>query len=359
MATVRVVSKRKIKRFIFFCIIFLILTIALCFYLSIRKVNNNNEIVPFEVKQNDTYMSISKRLKESKLIRSELSYKIYTKIKKPNDLKIGVYPLKQNMDVEEILDTLKKGPDKNLTSVKLTFPEGINFRKFATIIEKNTSYKKEDVYSLLENTSFIDKLINKYWFLTNEIKNKEIYYSLEGYMYPDTYIIGRKDSLEDIIYIILNNTSKKLEKYKTTISSSSKTMHQVLTLASVVELEASSLEDRKKVAGVFYNRLGKGMGLESDVTTYYGLKKEMTDSISGHVYDYNAYNTRNTKLNGKLPVGPVCNPSIEAIDAVINYTKVTYLYFVASTDGKVYFANTYLEHQKIINKLKGQKKWKA
>ena len=278
---------------------------------------------------------------------------------KAKDLNIGNYPLKKNMDVKTIIETLEKGPDENLTNTKITFPEGINMRKFAELIEKNTKYKQDEVYSLLKNTTFLDKIINKYWFITNKIKNNDIYYSLEGYLFPDTYTFKKDASLEDIITDILDNMDKKITPYKDKISKGKYDVHEILTLASIVELEAATSSDRKKVAGVFYNRLKRGMGLESDVTTYYGLKKELTDSIVGHVYDLNAYNTRNSSLAGKLPVGPISNPSLSSIDAVIDYDNVDYLYFVADTDKKVYFTKTYLEHQKIIEELKSKNKWNA
>lgn len=363
MATVRVISKRKIRKFIIFSLIFLISLIIvisiLWYFLNIRSVNKNDNIVPFEVESNDTYITIASKLKDKNLIRSPFAYKIYIKLHETKSLGIGVYPLKQNMNLNELIKTINEGPNSELTNIKITFPEGIHMRKLASIIEKNTSYKASDLYNLLSDTQFLNEKIEQYWFLTDAIKNKNIYYSLEGYLFPDTYVFKKDATLKQIVEAMLENTSKKLKDYQSAITSSKKSVHDILTLASIVELEASKKEDRKKVAGVFYNRLNRGMGLESDVTTYYGLKKELSDSITGHVYDLNAYNTRNSSLNGKLPVGPICNPSIDSIDAVINYTKVDYIYFVADTDKKVYFTKTYLEHQKIIQKLKEQKKWKA
>ena len=364
MKTVRVVSKRKIKRFILIVVIGLVLitiiSLLLFYFLNLKRVNSSNEIIPFEVKENDTYYTLGGRLKNNNLIKNELVYKIYLKLHKQSDkLDVGMYPLAKNMGVKKIIETLKKGPSDELTNNKITFREGLNIRHIVDLMAKETKYSKEEINQKISNQTYLKTLINKYWFLTDEILNKDIYYPLEGYLYPDTYQFKNDDSIEDIINAMLDNTLAKLKPYQTIFNNQKYTVHQVLTLASIVELEASTKEDRKGVAGVFYNRLNKNMGLESDVTTYYGLKKELTDSIKGKVYDYTPYNTRNTSLKGKLPIGPICNPSIDSIDAVLNYTKSNYYYFVADTSKKVYFAKTYNEHLNIIKKLKEQGKWNA
>ncbi len=353
----RVVSIKKIIIFIILLLVVIISSILVWYKINIGKVSSNDKSVAFEVSKNDTYISISNKLKKQNLIKNVLAYKIYLKLNKPVGLQVGTYSLKENMTVKDIISELSKGSNINNTDIKLTFKEGINVRKFAEVISTNTEHKKEDVLSLLKDSNFLDKLISKYWFLNSEIKNKNIYYSLEGYLYPDTYMIKKDATLEDIIITVLNNTDIKLTPYKDSINKTKYTVHEILTLASIVELEASTNIDRKQVAGVFYNRLKRGMGLESDVTTYYALKKELTESIVGHVYDDNPYNTRNSKLNGKLPVGPISNPSISSIDAVINYEKVDYLYFVADKNKKVYFTKTYTEHLNMIKNLKDRNLW--
>ena len=127
----------------------------------------------------------------------------------------------------------------------------------------------------------------------------------------------------------------------------------------MVEGEGVTLDDRKNIAGVFINRLNNGMSLGSDVTTYYAAKIELgeRDLYKSEINSDNPYNTRSQNNIGKLPIGPICNPSSEAIEAVINYTSNDYLYFVADKNMKVYFTKTDSEHNKIINELKSSGLW--
>ena len=135
-------------------------------------------------------------------------------------------------------------------------------------------------------------------------------------------------------------------------------MHQIITMASIVELEGIDKTSRKDIAGVFYNRLKNGMTLGSDVTSYYGVKKDMTSDITqSELDDDNPYNTRLSTMAGKLPVGPICNPSIVSIEASLKPSKHDYLYFVADKNGKVYYSKTNSEHEELINQLKSEGLW--
>ena len=137
------------------------------------------------------------------------------------------------------------------------------------------------------------------------------------------------------------------------------TIHQILTLASLVEQEAVTKEDRALVAGVFYNRLKINMSLGSDVTTYYAAKKTLKESLTKEeLTDCNGYNTRCLTMKG-LPVGPIANPSLTSIEAALNPTQNDYYYFVADTSKKVYFNKTINEHNQTIAKLKKEGKWAA
>ena len=137
------------------------------------------------------------------------------------------------------------------------------------------------------------------------------------------------------------------------------TTHQILTLASIVELEAVSDSDRALVAGVLYNRLNDNWSLGCDATTYYAAKKSMTERLTqSDLTACNGYNTRCTSMTG-LPVGPIDNPSISSIKAALNPTESDYYYFVADTDKKVYFTKNATEHDRIISKLRDEGKWAA
>ena len=230
-------------------------------------------------------------------------------------------------------------------------------RSIAKIIADNSENTEDDVYNLLKDENYINELIKKYWFITDDIKNNNIYYPLEGYLYPETYQFMKDATVKDIFKTMLDEMDKKLTKFKSNIEESSYSVHQLLTLASIVELEAGNSHERGKVAGVFYNRLNAGWTLGSDVTTYYAAKKTFKEDLT---YDElnacNSYNTRGTCLKG-LPVGPICNPGIESIEGVVNPVTSEYYYFVADKNGKTYFNTDAYGHQTTIAELKNNNLW--
>ena len=145
---------------------------------------------------------------------------------------------------------------------------------------------------------------------------------------------------------MLDEMDKKLSTYKNDIVNNKYTAHEILTLASIVELEGANSDDRAGIAGVFYNRLNNNIQLGSDVTTYYAAKIELSDRdlYQYEIDDANNYNTRSSHLAGKLPIGPICNPSIKSIEAVLYPESHDYYYFVSDINGKTYFSKNYQEH---------------
>lgn len=344
----------------------IILSLFIIFIGTYFKVNlspmdkKNNDTVVVVIPSNTSTKEIGNILKKEGLIRNAQFFYMYAKIYKINDLKASTYELSPSMSLEEIVDTLRKGNNYNPNTVTITFQEGINMRKVATIIENKTNNTSEDVFNKLKDKDYLDRIIKEYWFLTDEIKNSNIYYSLEGYLYPDTYFLENKDvSVESIFKIMLDETNKKLTPYKEQIDKSEFTVHELLTIASIVELEGVTKEDRSNIASVFYNRLEKNMSLGSDVTTYYAFKIEMNDRNlkQTEIDTYNPYNTRGPKMEGKLPVGPVSMPSLDSIDATLNHNKTDYFYFVADKNRKVYFTKTNQEHLAKIQELKNKGVW--
>lgn len=326
----------------------------------VSAVSKEDQKVEFIVDSGSTFLSISDQLKKQKLIRSKMLYKIYVKMSHPNHLREGKYILNRNMNIKKIVQTLKETSAQNPNALTITFQEGIHMRKVASLIEKKTIHKKEEVFALLKDSNYLDSIIQKYWFLTDEIKNPSIYYSLEGYLFPDTYEFSGKDvAIKDIFEKMLDNMKQHLEPYKQDIEKSPYSIHQLLTIASIVELETSKSNDRNGVAGVFYNRLTSGWSLGSDVTTYYGAQIDLNerDLYQSEIQAYNVYNTRSVQMAGKLPAGPICIPSEESIDAAIHPTSHSYFYFVADKHKKTYFSKTDREHNATISKLKKENLW--
>lgn len=329
---------------------------------ELSPVSRDSEKVIVEIKEGSIY-SIGDTLYKEGLIRNTLIFKVYVKANGVNSLKASTYELDKNMSLKEIIKVLEAGNGYNPDEITITFKEGLNVRKIAKLVEENTNNSYDDFMKLMNDSDFIDKKIDEYWFLTDSIKNSKIYYPLEGYLFPETYAFLNKDvTVEDIVDTMLKEMGKVLEGYKDKIENSEYNIHELMTLASIVELEGASADDRASVAGVFYNRLHDGWVLGSDVTTYYYLKiDDFKQSLNGNKNLYtcdNAYNTRCTSFAG-LPVGPISNPGKESIDAVINYKKHNYYYFVADCNKKTYLNKDATGHYNTIQKLKNEGNWCA
>lgn len=320
-----------------FLIIFTIVIVGVCgFYnFMISPVSKKTDIVEIEIPNNTSAKGIAKILKDNNLIRDEKIFLVYIKIFEVNDMKAGYYDLKEDMGVKKIVEALQEGSKKNPNEIKITFQEGINMREVATIISNNTSNNYDAVLAKTTDTTYLDSLIEKYWFITDSVKNSELYYGLEGYLFPDTYYFENKDvSVETIFEKMLGEMDKVLSTYKEDIEKSNLSIHEILSLASMVEKEASRDIDRSKVASVFINRMNRGMSLGSDVTTRYACKVDnKKQALTAAQYrTVSPYNTRLTdgSMNGKLPVGPICTVSRESIEASIYPEETNYIYFIAN-----------------------------
>lgn len=319
-------------------------------------INDKREVL-VTIPQGSTTNTIMKILLEKELISSELNFKIYLKLNKVGVFKASTYKLSKSMSLEEILDVLQKGNSFNPDEIKLTFIEGLTIKRYASVIAKFTNNTEKDVFDLLNDEKYQNELISKYWYITDDIKAPRIYYSLEGYLFPDTYIFRNKDvSVKEIFDKMLKQTENKLKPYKSKIQNNKLNIHEILTLASMIELEGSNKENKKVIAGVFYNRIKKNDFLGSDVTAYYGQGLEMKDHLKANHYKVDDYNTRVIK---GYPASPICSPSIDAIEAAINPAETDYYFFVADKNRKIYFTKTLKEHNSIIQELMDKGLWLA
>ena len=350
------VIKTNFKILISVVIILLLLVFSIIFFTG--PVNRFNKTqIDVEITQGTSTSKIAEILKENKLIRSKLMFKLYSKLGSNKSLQAGVYQFSQSMSLKEIIDELGNGSTYNPNLVVLTFREGERLTDYAEVIAKGTNHTYEDVIDKLNDEEYLNELINNYWFLTSDILNDDIYYPLEGYLSPNTYHFKDKDvEIEEVVKKLLDQEEKELNKYKNELSG--KNIHEIITMASVVELEGTNSENKKMITGIFYNRLGSGFNMGSDVTTYYALQRPMTTDLTSKQFaTVNPYNTRSTTMIGKLPVGPICNPSDESIDATIHYTDNEYLFFVADKHGKIYYSRNNAEHEKTIKQIKDAGNW--
>lgn len=342
-------------------ILALFLVGCLVFYnVNLKSVNNDKTEIEFKVDSGSTYYDVIKKLKSEGLIKNELCFKIYIKLNHISNIEAGTYKLSKNMDVKKIVSIFSLGNTYNPDAIVITFKEGKNIRNIANTISEYTNNTVDEVYNVLKDKDYLNSLIDTYWFIDSSILDDKIYYSLEGYLYPNTYEFKNKDvSIKDIFKTMLDEMDLKLTPLKEDLENNSYSIHQILTLASIVELEGKASSDRAGIAGVFYNRLNNNMSLGSDVTTYYAAKIDLSDRdlYESEINDKNDYNTRSNYLAGKLPIGPICNPSIDSIKAALYPEESDYFYFVSDVQGKVYFSKTYSEHLSVREDLKKAGLW--
>lgn len=342
-------------------LLFLILSVAVfCFALfrfELAKVSDDDTIKTITIEPGSVD-TIATTLYKNDLIKNKVAFKIYVYITGKTNMKAATYNLSEDMGVKKIVAILFQGKGINQEQVSITIKEGSNIKKIAGLISEKTELTAEELFIILQDESYLRTLIEKYWFLSADILNTDIYYSLEGYLYPNTYYLNKSTTWQEIIEKMLDETQNQLGAYQDKITTNNMSVHEIMTMASIVELEGITLEDRKGIASVFINRINAGMNLGSDVTTYYGAKISMGDRdlYKEELQECNNYNTRCATFT-QLPISPICNPDISSIIAVLEPTEASYYYFVADKNKKIYFSKNITEHNKTISNLKKNDLW--
>lgn len=349
--------KKKII-IILIAIFTIVLLMAGMYFYGLTRVSKESEIVAFTA--SGSGKKVINDLYEAGLIKSKIASSIYLKLHSNLVIKAGTYDLDRSFDTEKIIRIIC-GNNAKKDTINVTFKEGKRLVDFAKVISDNFGYSESEIIETLSDKDYLNTLINKYTFLTNDILNSDIYYPLEGYLFPDTYEFYKSSSIKIIVEKMLDKTGKVLDNSGASLSG--KSIHEILTIASIIENESMHASDRSIVSQVIYKRLDMNMSLGMDVTTYYGVKKALSETLtSSDLATKNAYNTRNTEFIG-LPVSPICNPSKSSIEAALNPSDTDYIYFYAdvygmnedgtcnkSLAGKLHFAKTYSEFQNLINK---------
>ena len=314
--------------------------LAYVYYEIYAPVDKNSmEPVEFVVDKGQGTKEISWRLEDAKLIRSAWWFQVYVWYKKQSSaMQAGEYALGQNFNVPEIVGTITGGKVV-LNEVKITFPEGFSNKQ---IVARLGEQGLPASGALGEET--VDNYQVQYKFLSDAPTGA----SLKGFLFPDTYIFNRDDKSSTIIKKFLDNFDKKLTPdLREQISRQGKKIYDIIILASIVQQEAIGEEDMPLIAGVFANRLRIGMALESDATINYITNKKDRQPLYEDLKIKSPYNTY---LNRGLPPGPISNPGLAAIKAVIFPATTDYLFFLHPLDGPTVFSKTLSEHNQ--NKAK-------
>jgi UPF0755 protein len=350
------IRKRNNNKKINKAIILLIASFFLLFFIYNRAVSlpsGPGEERTFIVSQGEGAVSIASNLKKEGLIRSEYFFKLYSIFSGARDsFRSGSHTLSPEMNIKEITAELTKKiylrPEE-----RVTFIEGWNLRDYAKILEEKDLIDSDSFFSLV-GEPLIDYRLKGGDFYPRDYSNifsflesKPLHYSLEGYLFPDTYNFFTDSDPDDIIIRILRNFDQRLSsEMRKEIDRQGKSIHEILTMASIIEKEVRSVDDMRIVSGIFWNRIRSGQALQSCATLAYilGINKAQ------YSYEDTRVNSPyNTYINRGLPPGPISNPGIRAIEAAIYPENTSYNYFLTSSiTGETIFSRTYEEH--VINK---------
>lgn len=346
---------RKIVMIISLVVVLIVAGIALTGYLyiqsSLKPVSpGSKEMKKVEIPIGSSASSIGQILEKQGIIKSELIFKYYVKLNNETGFQAGTYDLSPSMTIDQIITNLKKGKVLKQAKLKFTIPEGLQLDEIAKIIAKHTDYDQAEILKKLDDPQYIKSLMEKYPnLLTDKLLEKDIKHPLEGYLFPATYsFYEEKPTLDQLVNKMLVKTNSIIAKYEDQMNKKKLTIHETLTMASLIEEEATEKADRHKISSIFYNRIKVGMPLQTDPTVLYSLgkhKERVTYKDTEVVSPYNTYQVKG------LPPSPISNAGETSIEAAINPEKTDYLYFLAAKKtGKVYYSKSLEEHNKLKEK---------
>ena len=314
------------------------------FYLGFRQgeiessASGDSTPLLFTIAPGETAVTIATRLERAGLIRDAVLFRLLVRYRGVDgQLEAGDYRLRPNMSLQEIVNALQSGRPSETTT---TIPEGWRAEEIAETLEERGLVKAEEFVGTVREGEF------EYDFLSDRPEG----ISLEGYLFPDTYGVPPDFEAAQIIDMMLANFARRFTaEMRQEAARRGMSIHEVLTVASLVEREARIPEERPIIASIYLNRLEVGWLLESDATAQYALGyQEWTGqwwkspiSLEEMTQIHSPYNTY---LYPGLPPGPICNPGLASIQAVINPAETNYLFLYHKGDGSHAFAETYEEH---------------
>ncbi len=284
------------------------------------------------------FKMIAHQLASSGIITDSIRFKLFARFKGYDKrIKAGEYRLSAALSPKQILEIMVSG---KVALYRITIPEGYNLVQIADIVSK---------MGLAEAAGFIrsatdPEVVNALGLETG---------SLEGYLFPDTYHFPKGLPLDEIMGTMVNRFWDIFStEWRERARQMDMSVHQVVTLASIIEKETGAAFERPLVASVFHNRLVKGMRLSSDPTVIYGIKDFDGNLTRKHLTTLTPYNTY---LNKGLPPGPIANPGLASLEAALYPAETDYLYFVSKKDSTHHFSTTFEEHSRAVRKYQLKK----
>jgi UPF0755 protein len=311
---------------------------------GLQPVDPNSEVViEVEIPIGSGVDTIAAKLEEKGIIKNARLFKYYTKFNNKSQFQAGTYGLTKSMTLDEIIESIKTGTVYREPVFTMTVPEGLTLQQIAKVVEKRAGIPEKEFLDYVNDEATVNMLIGKYSkILTEDIKAENVRYPLEGYLFPATYpFYEEKPSVETIVNTMVQATASNVTPYLDYLQDNDKSVHWLLTFASLLEREATAQSDRETIASVFYNRLEKDMPLQTDPTVLYALGEHKDRVLYSDLKKDDPYNTYAYK---GLPPGPIAGAGKSSLEAVIDPATTDYIYFLADKKGKNYFTNSYEKH---------------
>ncbi len=319
---------------------------------ALQPVDPDSEkVIEVEIPIGSGLDTISEKLEKSGIIKSARIFKYYAKVNNEADFQAGTYGLSQSMTPDELIESLKTGVVYRTPAFTLVIPEGLTLDQIAEKTSEKTTITSEQFMEYVTDEQVIAEYMTKYpEVITDEILNENIRYALEGYLFPATYpFYEEKPTVKEVVDTMVDATVQNVIPYKSYWApeddklKKSRSVHKMLTFASLLEKEATGDTDRQTIASIFNNRIAQDMPLQTDPTVLYALGEHKARVMNEDLKVDNVYNTYKNK---GLPPGPIANAGTASLQATVEPSKTGYLFFLADKDGKNHYAKTYEEHLK-------------
>lgn len=344
----------RIVKIIIITILTLLIVGGLGGYFYVRHTlssvdSSNAETVEVTIPIGSSTKDIATLLKENKIVHNDYIFDVYLKLQNVGELQAGHFEFNQTMDSDAIIQTLKEGGEPIFEDIDTTITviEGTNLEEISELVAKKTPFTTEEFMTLVNDDAFITKLTEQFPSLMGGLTEVEgLRYPLEGYLFPATYDYIGGMTLEDLVTQMVSTMNLEFQAIREDLDQTWMTFHQVLTLASIVEREGITDEDRAMIAGVFLNRIEVGMPLQSDITVLYALgeHKELVT-----LEDLEVESPYNLYMYTGLAPGPYNSPSMSSIMATIYPTYTDYYYFVADlATQEIYYSSNIDDHNALV-----------
>jgi len=298
-------------------------------FLIFQPIDKNGKDIAFEILTGERGVTIAQRLEDEGIIKNAYAFFAYNiALDRYHAIKSGRYLLSPSMTIAEISDVITRG--QSLPEIVITFPEGLNLKQWQ---EKLSEY-----FSGIDLFSYRAEQFQDEFDFLKDVPSEA---TLEGYLYPDTYYLSYQMNSDEIVKRFLSNFNVRLDNFIKEVDTQGLKMHEVVTIASLLEKEVKESKDRQLVAGLINKRLKIGMPLQIDATITY-----LTDQadLKASRLETEIDSPYNTYLYKGLPIGPICNPGYDSIEAVLNPLSSDYLYYLSTPDGEIIFSRNLTEH---------------